>query len=122
MVKRWMGLSILAGLLLLAAEGSAWAECGNCQVCKENANVFGWRLDYCVIANDEDGWMCCSPEEVGVHTYCRETGDACHGIIVDGGGGSGGGGGGGGGSNCSYQSGWCPPSCMSCSGGGRPRI
>lgn len=34
-----------------------------------------------------------------------------------GGGGGGGSGGGGGGDQCDYSSGWCPPSCMSCSSG-----
>lgn len=26
--KRWIGVDIRAGLLLVAAEGAAWAECG----------------------------------------------------------------------------------------------
>lgn len=115
--KRWIGLALLAGLLLMA-EDAAWAECGNCQVCIVQTNTLGFRVDFCAIANNQGGWMCCTPQELGWDTMCWESGDACYGIIVDGGGGSGGGGG----NNCSYQNGWCPPSCMSCSGGGRPRI
>ena len=115
--NRWIGLSILAGLMLLAAEGAAWAGCGTCQVCK-TGSYLTIPADWCGIANDEDGWMCCSEFQVGPATYCSMDGDACYGIIVDGGGGSGGGGG----TTCSYQNGWCPAACMSCSGGGRPRI
>lgn len=117
MVKRmrWISLSLLAGLVLVCAEGAAWAGCGTCQVCREKTRIT-IAADYCAIANDENGSMCCSELDTGIGTYCTESGDACYGIIVDGGGG-GSGGGGGGGSTCSYQNGWCPPECWSCSGG-----
>ena len=116
--KRWVGLVVLAGLLLVAAEGAAWAECGTCQVCR-TGNRVTIPADWCGIANDEDGYLCCEQFEVGFATYCSLDGSACYGIIVGDGGGSGGGGGG----VCSYQNGWCPAECMSCSGsGGRPAV
>lgn len=117
--KRWIELAVLAGLMLVATAGTAWAACGNCQTCKRNYVVFGTLADfYCIVANDQEGYMCCHEQPLGNETYCVFGGDACYGIIVGDGGGSAGGGGGG----CSYQSGWCPPECMSCSGGGRPAI
>lgn len=116
--KRWIGLAILVGLMLVVAEGAAWAECGNCQICKVGTSSLGFRIDFCTVANNESGWMCCEPQTIGLDTFCREAGDACYGIVVDGGGGSGGGGG----TTCSYQNGWCPAACMSCSGGTRPAI
>jgi hypothetical protein len=120
--KRSLGLAALAGLMLLATAGAAWAACGTCQTCKRNYVVFGTLADfYCIVANDQDGYLCCNEQPLGNETYCAFSGDACYGIIVDDGGGGSGGGGGGGGA-CSYQSGWCPPECMSCSGFGRPAI
>lgn len=118
MVKRmrWIRLLLLAGLMLAAAEGAVWAGCGTCQVCRERTRIT-IAADYCGVANNENGSMCCSEFDSGIGTYCWESGDACYGIIVDDGGGGGSGGGGGGGSTCSYQEGWCPPECISCSGG-----
>lgn len=116
MVKRrwWVGLSIFALLMLLAVPG-LWAECGTCQTCEEKTAIT-IRRDYCRVANAEDGYTCCRQESFGMETWCAFGGSACYGISVGGGGGGGGGTGGGGGS-CSYQNGWCPAECWSCSGG-----
>lgn len=115
--KRWAGLAVLAGLLLVAAEGAVWAECGTCQVCKCSSRYFVFELCECKIANEQNGSMCCKPESYSNNTFCDMDGDACYGVIVDGGGS-----GGGGGTTCSYTNGWCPAACMSCSGGTRPAI
>ncbi len=120
---RWIGQAVLVALVLAATEGAAWAWCGTCQVCREKT-IITIPADFCGVANDENGSMCCSEFDSGIGTYCYESGSACYGIIVDDGGGTGGGGGGGGGS-CTYQNGWCPAECMNCSGGGvgwPPRI
>lgn len=119
MRKRWIGLAALAGLLV--AEGVAWAECGTCQVCKVDTRAFVFSVASCVIANNQNGSMCCRVDSISFDSYCTMGGNACYGVIVDDGGGGSGGGGGGGGA-CSYESGWCPPECMSCSGFGRPAI
>lgn len=118
MVKkmRWIGLPVLVLLLLVGAQGAAWAGCGTCQVCKKREN-FTIPKDFCAVADDENGSMCCSQESFGLATYCTETGSSCYGIVVGGGGGGGGTGGGGGG-GCSSSSGWCPAECFSCGGGG----
>lgn len=116
---RWLGLTVLVGLMLAAAEGAGWASCGACQVCVEKTSLTLAR-DYCKLANGENGSLCCSEESYGFGTYCSESGSACYGIIIDGGGG--GGGTGGGGTSCSYQNGWCPAECMSCSGPIRPAV
>jgi hypothetical protein len=119
MRMRWTGLVVLVGLMLVAADGVAWAGCGTCQVCRERSRLT-IPADYCALANNENGSMCCTEFDSGAGTYCSESGSACYGIIVDGGG-DGGGSGGGGGSTCSYQNGWCPAECMTCSGG-KPAI
>jgi hypothetical protein len=124
MVKgmRWVGLSVLVVMMLAAAEGLGWASCGTCQVCKQSTNITLPR-DYCKVANNEAGSMCCAEFDTGVGTYCSESGSACYGIIVGGGGGGTGGTAGGSGSTCSYVNGWCPAECWSCGGGGgRPAI
>lgn len=113
---QWIRLSVLIGLMLAGAQGAAWAECGTCQVCRERSRLT-IPADYCSVASDEEGYMCCSLDSIGIATYCSMSGSACYGINVGGGGGGTGGGGGGGGS-CTYQSGWCPPECFSCGGGG----
>lgn len=112
----WIRLAVLAGLMLVGAQSAVWAACGTCQVCREKTRLT-IPADYCSIADGENGSLCCAEESIGIATYCTESGTLCYGIGVSpGGGGSGGGGGGGG---CAYQSGWCPPECMSCSGGTR---
>lgn len=116
--RRWIGLAMLTGLLVVGMEGAAWAVCGTCQVCKWDSRALLFENYFCEIANNESGSICCELQKIGWDTFCWETGDACYGIIVDGGGGSGGGGG----TTCSYQNGWCPAACMSCSGGTRPAI
>jgi hypothetical protein len=116
---RWIGLMMeVAGLML--ATGNAWAGCDSCQVCKE-ASAITIPRDYCALANNQNGQLCCQTVDTGAGTYCYTYGSDCYGIIVNGGGG-GAGGSGGSGSTCSYQNGWCPAECMSCSGGtgGRP--
>lgn len=117
--KHWFGLVVLVGLLSVAAGDVAWADCGTCQTCKDGTRALLFEADYCMVANNENGSMCCKEEDFGLNTFCTLSGNACYGIIVDGGGGSGGGGGG---TTCNYQNGWCPAECMSCSGGGRPAI
>lgn len=118
MVKqmRWVVPSAFVLLMLVGTQGVARAECGSCQVCREKTRLT-LPADYCATANDEDGYMCCSPETYGLATYCNLEGAACYGISVGGGGGGGGGGTGGGGGSCSYQNGWCPAECFSCGGG-----
>ena len=112
---RWVGLPFLVVFFMLAgARGTAWAECGTCQVCREKTRLT-IPADYCAVANDEAGYTCCTPSSIGIATYCSESGSACYGIVVGGGGGGGGTGGGGGG-GCGYQSGWCPAECMTCGG------
>jgi len=122
MVKRvrLLGLIVFLGLMIAAAENTAWAWCGTCQVCKTRTHIT-IPADYCGVANGENGSMCCQEFDTGAGTLCWESGSACYGIIVDGGGGGGGGTGGGGG-GCSYQGLWCPAECMSCGGGGHPAI
>ena len=115
----WFRLVVSLALMLTAAEGTGWAGCGACQVCREKTNLT-IASDYCSLANDENGSTCCSVFDSGAGSYCWESGSACYGIIVDGGGGTGGSGGGG--TTCSYQNGWCPAECMSCSGGGKPAV
>lgn len=110
---RWVGLRVFVVLLLVGAQGAAWADCGTCQVCKKRER-FTIANDICLVADGENGSMCCSQDSFGLAHYCTESGSACYGIIV--GGGGGGGGTGSGGSSCTYQSGWCPAECMSCSG------
>jgi hypothetical protein len=112
---RWIGLTVLTGLMVITAEGAGWAACDTCQVCRERTHIT-IPADYCSPASGENGSLCCSEFNSGAGTYCGEYGSACYGIIIHGGGGSGGSGGGGGG--CTYQGGWCPAECMSCSGGG----
>ena len=112
---RWMVLTVLVGLMVVAAEDTGWALCDTCQVCKQRTNIT-IPSDYCAAANNENGSLCCSEFDSGAGRYCSEYGSACYGIVV-GGGGTGGSGGGGGGS-CTYQGGWCPAECMSCGGGG----
>lgn len=113
---RQAGLAVLIAILWVGSQAAAWAACGTCQVCIEKT-ILTIPRDFCGTANDQDGYMCCSPESYGVATYCHMDGAPCYGINVGGGGGGTGGGGGGGGS-CSYNSGWCPPECFSCGGGG----
>jgi hypothetical protein len=108
---RWV---VLLGLMLVGAQGVAWAECGTCQVCRISTNLTLAR-DFCSLANNEDGSMCCSEQAIGPQTFCNESGTLCYGVIVGGGGGGGTGGGAGGG--CRYQNGWCPAECWSCNGG-----
>lgn len=110
----WIGLSILGVLMFFGAQGTGWATCGVCQVCQIDTNVTLSR-DFCRLASNEDGSMCCTEQSFGVQTYCTESGTLCYGVIVGGGGGGGTGGGAGGG--CRYQNGWCPAECWSCSGG-----
>ena len=117
---RTMGLAVLFGLMLVAAEGVGWAACDTCQVCRERTNLT-IPADYCAVANNESGSMCCTEFDSGAGRYCTESGSACYGVIVDGGGS--GGSGGSGGTTCSYQNGWCPAECMSCGGNGsRPAV
>jgi len=110
----WLRLSVLIAVMLVGAQGVLWAECGTCQVCRYKTRLT-IAADYCSVANDENGSMCCTQSSIGVASYCSESGSACYGIVVGGGGGGGGTGGGGGGS-CGYQNGWCPSECMSCGG------
>ena len=112
---RWVGLPVFVVFLLAGVQGSAWAECGACQVCRVRTRIT-IPADFCDVASNEDGFTCCTPMTLGPSTYCNETGSACYGIVVGGGGGGGGTGGGGGGS-CRYQNGWCPAECWSCGGG-----
>lgn len=114
---RWMGMTVLLGLMLASAEVAGWATCDTCQVCRERTHIT-IPGDYCGIANNESGSLCCSEFDSGAGTYCSEYGSSCYGIVIDGGGGGGGGTGGSGGGGCTYQNGWCPANCMSCSGGG----
>ena len=109
---RWIRLSVVVVLMLLGAQ-DAWAECGTCQTCQVSTAITISR-DYCRVANAEDGYTCCRQESYGLGTYCAFGGSACYGITVGGGGGGGTGGSGGG--SCSYQNGWCPAECWSCSG------
>ncbi|HSN87402.1 MAG TPA: hypothetical protein VL025_11625, partial [Thermoanaerobaculia bacterium] len=66
--KRWAGLVVLAGLLLMAAEGAAWAECGTCQACKCSSRFILFVECSCMVANQESGSMCCAPEVIGQDT------------------------------------------------------
>jgi hypothetical protein len=111
---RWAGLPIIVFLLLVAAHDVAWATCGTCQVCQRETNLSLAR-DFCRVASDENGAMCCSQDSIGPQTFCSESGTLCYGVVVGGGGGGGTGGGGGG--SCGYQNGWCPAECWSCGGG-----
>lgn len=113
---RWIRLSLLVVLMVVAAQGAAWAVCGNCQVCRERTRIT-LAADFCAVANGENGSMCCSEQTYGPQTFCTESGSACYGIIVGGGGGGGGTGGGGGG-GCGSYGGFCPAECFSCGGGG----
>jgi hypothetical protein len=113
MMKRgWIGLSVLV-VLMLATEDTGWAWCGTCQVCVERTMVT-IPSDYCGVANNEHGNLCCSEQQIGPATYCNLSGAACYGTTVGGGGSSGGGGG----SSCQYVNGWCPAECFNCNGGG----
>ena len=108
---RWVRLAMLTALMVAAAEGTARAECGTCQICYYRTNVTIPR-DYCRIANDEDGYMCCRDESIGMETHCTVSGDACYGVIIED---PPGGGGGGGGGSCNVSgAGWCPAECFSC--------
>ena len=109
-------LAVLVGIMI--AEGTGWAACNTCQVCRTRTHIT-IPADFCGVANNEAGSLCCSEFDTGAGTLCSESGSACFGITIDGGGGGGSAGGGGG--TCAYQNGWCPPECISCgSGGGRP--
>lgn len=110
----WIRVSLLGVLLFLGAQVTGWAECGTCQVCREKTRIT-IPADFCDVANDENGFMCCTPSAIGPATYCSESGSSCYGVVVSGGGGGGGTGGSGGGT-CGYIGGWCPPQCMSCGG------
>lgn len=87
--KHWVGLVMWAGLLLVVAEGAAWAECGTCQFCKKDTRAFVFAYELCMVANEQSGSMCCREEDISFNKFCTLTGNACYGIIVDGGGGSG---------------------------------
>jgi hypothetical protein len=115
-----VGWIVLLGLILGSFYSTAWATmtCGTCQVCKHRERIT-IPADYCAVANNESGSLCCDLLDFGTGTVCGESGDACYGIIVGGGGGDGGTGGG---TSCSYRNGWCPAECMSCSSGGKPAI
>lgn len=112
---RQVGLAALVAVMLLGSQGAVWAECGTCQVCIEKTTLTIPR-DTCGVANNQDGYMCCSPETYGVATYCHMDGAACYGTSVGGGGGGGGTGGSGG--SCRSTGGFCPAECFSCGGGG----
>ena len=112
----WTGLTVLAALILVGSEGIAWAGCGTCQVCRERTSLTIPR-DFCDVANNEHGYLCCTPESIGPATYCWESGSACYGTNAGGGGGGDGEGGG----ECTYQNGWCPATCMSCTEDGDRR-
>lgn len=111
----YIKLAAVVAIMLSGGQGALWAGCGVCQLCEEEQAITLSR-DFCRLARDESGYMCCREESFGLETFCVQSGSACYGIEVDGGGGGSGGGGGGGG--CSYQGGWCPAECFSCSGGG----
>lgn len=112
---RWIKLSAIVLLMLVGAGGALWADCGACQTCEKETAITISR-DFCRLANGEDGYTCCRQDSFGLETFCVYGGSACYGISVGGGGGGGGTGGVGGG-GCSYQNGWCPAECWSCSGG-----
>ena len=112
---RQIGLALLAAVMLIGSQSAVWAECGTCQVCIEKTTLTIPR-DTCGVANNQDGYMCCSPETYGVATYCHMDGAACYGTTVGGGGGGGGTGGSGG--SCRSTGGFCPAECFSCGGGG----
>lgn len=121
MLKRmpWIGLLAVLGLTL-AATNEGWAQCDTCQVCKYRSRIT-IPADYCSPAVSEDGNLCCMETSLPAGgSLCTAYSSACYGIEVTGGGG--GGGGTAGGAGCTYQGGWCPAECMSCSGGGRPAI
>lgn len=102
---------MLVGLMVIAAEGSAWADCAGCQACDLD-NFHQPPRDRCAPANDEDGYMCCETIPLGDGSWCQFGGEPCYGVVIEDP--PGGGGGGGGGGSCSVTTGWCPAECFSC--------
>jgi len=115
MRKPWLFAGLAAVLIVAATPlfvGARGGTQNGCYVCEPD----GFMDTHCSQVGDGQNGDGISCEEYpnGVSHNCRTFDGACTNTDVCGGGGGTGDGGGGG---CTYEGGYCPPSCMSCSGG-----